>query len=208
MDPKATYWVSDLPFTQLANGYNYVQVDKSNGGKGLKLGSTSYAKGLGTNSASKIAVPLHKKFDRFQSDIGIDAETSGGSAAFQVIGDGKTLYTSSVLKGGGSPVSVDVSVQGVDSLFLVATDGGDGKTNDHADWADAQFEVSGAAPTGLSYSYSPIFATVGSPIIADTPNVTGAVASYTVSPALPAGLSLNATTGVISGTPTAASASS
>jgi alpha-galactosidase len=138
MDLNATYWVSDLPFTQLANGYNYVQVDKSNGGKGLKLGSTSYAKGLGTNSASKIAVPLHKKFDRFQSDIGIDAETSGGSAAFQVIGDGKTLYTSSVLKGGGAPISVDVSVQGVDSLFLVATDGGDGNTNDHADWAGAK----------------------------------------------------------------------
>jgi alpha-galactosidase len=137
MDPNATYWVSDLPFTQLANGYNYVKVDKSNGGNGLKIGSKSYAKGLGTNSPARIAVPLRKKFSRFQSDIGIDAEVSGGTAAFQVIGDGKTLYTSSTLKGGGSAVSVDVSVEGVDSLFLVTTDGGDGNSYDHADWAGA-----------------------------------------------------------------------
>jgi hypothetical protein len=148
MDPKATYWVSDLPFTQLANGYNNVQVDKSNGGKGLKLGSTSYTKGLGTNSASKIAVPLHKKFDRFQSDIGIDAEVTAGSAVFEVIGDGKTLYTSATLKGGGAPVSVDISVQGVDSLFLVATDAGDGNSYDHADWAGAKLIP--ATTTGIA----------------------------------------------------------
>jgi hypothetical protein len=36
------------------------------------------------------------------------------------------------------------------------------------------------------------------------PSVSGTVTSYSVSPALPAGLALNATTGVISGTPTAA----
>src|ERR1044072_1379806 len=36
------------------------------------------------------------------------------------------------------------------------------------------------------------------------PAVNGSVASYTVSPALPAGLSLDATSGEISGTPTAA----
>jgi hypothetical protein len=37
-----------------------------------------------------------------------------------------------------------------------------------------------------------------------SPTVTGTVSSYAVSPALPAGLALNTTTGVISGTPTAA----
>jgi len=37
-----------------------------------------------------------------------------------------------------------------------------------------------------------------------SPTVTGSVTSYAVTPALPAGLSLNATTGLISGTPTAA----
>jgi mono/diheme cytochrome c family protein len=60
-----------------------------------------------------------------------------------------------------------------------------------------------AAPSGLSYT-SPSVATVGVAFAPLTPTVTGTVTSYTVAPALPAGLTLNPTTGVISGTPTAA----
>jgi hypothetical protein len=44
---------------------------------------------------------------------------------------------------------------------------------------------------------------VGTAITPLTPSVSGTVSEYTVSPALPAGLSLSATTGTISGTPTA-----
>ena len=59
-----------------------------------------------------------------------------------------------------------------------------------------------AAPSGLSYP-NPSSATVGTAITPLSPTVTGTVATYSVTPALPPGLSLNATTGVISGTPTA-----
>src|SRR5262245_11901747 len=61
-------------------------------------------------------------------------------------------------------------------------------------------------PSNLTYTQSNIVATVGTGIAADTPTVIGTVESYTVSPALPAGLSLNSSTGVISGTPTTVSA--
>jgi len=64
---------------------------------------------------------------------------------------------------------------------------------------------SGKAPSGLSYPQTSIVATVGTPIVADTPTVTGAVASYAVTPALPAGLQFSTSTGAISGIPTAAS---
>ncbi len=63
-----------------------------------------------------------------------------------------------------------------------------------------------AAPSGLSYT-TPVVCVKGSSLAASlSPAVTGEVTSYTVSPALPAGLSLNAATGMISGTPTAVSA--
>jgi hypothetical protein len=63
-----------------------------------------------------------------------------------------------------------------------------------------------APPSNLSYPQSSIQATVGAAITTDTPTVTGTVSGYTISPALPAGLSIDATSGAISGTPTAASA--
>lgn len=62
-------------------------------------------------------------------------------------------------------------------------------------------------PSGLSYTPSSASGTVGTPISSLMPTVTGTVASYEVSPALPLGLSLDASSGVISGTPSAAASS-
>lgn len=62
-------------------------------------------------------------------------------------------------------------------------------------------------PSGLSYSTSNLNASLGVAITALAPTVTGSVDSYSVNPALPSGLSLDTSTGVISGTPSSASAS-
>jgi hypothetical protein len=61
-------------------------------------------------------------------------------------------------------------------------------------------------PTGLKYSSNPIIYQQGVAITPNTPSSSGGVVSYSISPALPAGLSFNTTTGVITGTPTAATA--
>jgi len=62
--------------------------------------------------------------------------------------------------------------------------------------------VTNIAPSGLSYT-SPNIYTKGTVITSLSPTVGGgAVTTYSVSPALPAGLSISSTTGVISGTPT------
>ncbi|MBJ7391562.1 MAG: putative Ig domain-containing protein, partial [Chthoniobacterales bacterium] len=59
------------------------------------------------------------------------------------------------------------------------------------------------APSSLSYSSNPATYTKDAVIPDNTPTSSGgAVVSYAVSPALPAGLTLNTSTGVISGTPT------
>ena len=60
--------------------------------------------------------------------------------------------------------------------------------------------------TGLSYAANPAVYWKGVPIAVNAAQITGAVDSFTVSPALPDGLTLNKTTGEIAGTPTAAAA--
>ncbi|MBK8599403.1 MAG: putative Ig domain-containing protein [Flavobacterium sp.] len=67
--------------------------------------------------------------------------------------------------------------------------------------------VNDIAPNTLSYN-SPNVYTIGNAISNLNPTVSGgAVTSYSITPALPSGLSFDAATGVISGTPTAISSS-
>jgi subtilisin-like proprotein convertase family protein len=72
--------------------------------------------------------------------------------------------------------------------------------------ASVNITVNDVAPSALTYSNNPVIYTKGMAITANTPTSSGgAMTSYVVSPALPAGVALNPSTGVISGTPTAAS---
>jgi hypothetical protein len=66
---------------------------------------------------------------------------------------------------------------------------------------------SAKAPSALSYATSTAVFTKGVAIAPDSPKSSGgAVTSYSVSPALPTGLVLSASTGIVSGTPTAVTA--
>jgi len=57
-------------------------------------------------------------------------------------------------------------------------------------------------PTDLSYSQPAIDAATNQAISSDVPSISGTVTSYAVTPALPTGLSLSTSNGIISGTPT------
>ncbi|MCP5499418.1 MAG: putative Ig domain-containing protein [Leptospiraceae bacterium] len=93
------------------------------------------------------------------------------------------------------------AVSGTTTYLVVATNSA-GSTS-----ISLNLSIVEGAPTTLSYSSSSYTYTRGVTIASLSPTVTGTVSSYSVSPALPQGLSLNVSTGVISGTPELASAS-
>jgi hypothetical protein len=80
------------------------------------------------------------------------------------------------------------------------------RTARSADWIKLSYATQlpgAAAVSNLVYPVTNANYSIGTAITANTPTVRGgAVTRYSVSPALPAGLSFNDTTGVISGTPT------
>jgi len=151
-----------------------------------------------------------------------------GSGAFQDVASVK--YTAN---GNGQTLS-PVNLSGIQDLqnvpasqqitFRIVNWGGQTNPNpafpgswyifDTANTPDIDFEVTGSvadalpAPTGLSYTTSSVNATALTPIASLSPTLTtGSEITYSIDPALPDGLGIDPLTGVISGTPSAATAS-
>ncbi len=109
----------------------------------LKIGRTSFARGLGTHANSEIRVKLPKEAGIFKAFVGIDNnfDTQGfrGSVVFSVEIEGKELIRTPVLKGGDEPYPIEIAIpEGAKELILKVDSTPDGPGWDQADWADAQ----------------------------------------------------------------------
>jgi len=143
-------YVSDLPFLSATNGYGPVERDMNVGGASagdggpLTIHGVSYAKGLGTNAVSSVAIDLGGSCDSFSTDVGIDDMAAGkGSVTFTVLADGQVVANTGVLRGGQDAVHLQADVTGARTLTLEVGDGGDGNGHDNADWAGAELHCTG-----------------------------------------------------------------
>ncbi len=140
-------WLSSLNLREMTTGWSVAKADHEIAGGPLTIHGKRFAHGVGTHATSKFRVALDGNARRFTAEVGVDDSAGNqGSVEFIVSGDGKTLWDSGVLKGGEAAKSVNVNLAGVKTLVLRVTDGGDGESNDHADWADAGIEMKDGAP--------------------------------------------------------------
>ena len=106
-------------------------------GSPLRVGTETFADGIGSFAQSLLEYPLNGQFQRFTAKVGVDAATEGkGSVRFEVHADGKKVWTSALLSGLDAPVEVDLPVEGVNRLRLILSDGGDGNKFDAGDWLE------------------------------------------------------------------------
>jgi hypothetical protein len=130
--------VSEIPYFDTPRPF---RIDRSQGGRPLRLGGRVYARGLGVHARSALTYALAGHFKTFAATLGIDSEVgNGGSVIFRVVGDERPLFESPVLRGGDAPLPLTVDVSGVQLLRLeveqAAPRGAD--VADHADWAEAR----------------------------------------------------------------------
>lgn len=121
----------------VTQSWGTLQKNRSVWEKPMRIGSQSFSRGLGTHAASRIVYTLDGKYSRFQSWVGADA-AHFPSVTFEVWADGKQLWKSGLMTRDDPAKKVDLDVKGVQQLELVAGDGGNGISGDHADWADAK----------------------------------------------------------------------
>jgi len=181
----ATVWLDDLDVSLTTQGWGDPHKNQSVDGHGLTIGSQTFAHGLGTHAESNLYVNLKNAVQTFSASVGVDGEVSSPAASveFFVLGDGKILWQSGVMKAGDAAKKLTVNLAGVKTLMLKVGDAGDGISYDHADWADAKFETDGdARPETIS---APVEAAVIlTPPASPKPKINGA-AIFGVHPGSP-----------------------
>lgn len=89
---------------------------------------------------------------------GIESANGGmdkGRVIFTVMGDGKELYNSGVVKAGEAARAIEVDLQGKRIVELIVSDGGDGTSGDRAVWGNPTVVYEGdIAPRFVNPSYA------------------------------------------------------
>ncbi|UQN09755.1 NPCBM/NEW2 domain-containing protein [Deinococcus sp. QL22] len=150
-------FLSDLTWTSATNAWGPIEQDRSNAeqaagdGRPLTIGGQVFAKGLGVHAASEVSYTLGGMCNTFTASVGIDDEVGDrGSVVFQVWnGTATKLYDSGTVRGTDPAKPVSVNVAGVQNLRLVVTDGSDGISYDHGDWANAKVSCSAEESSGV-----------------------------------------------------------
>ena len=169
-----TIWLSSLDLEPIVQGWGKPQPDKSVTGKPLSIAGKHFEHGLGTHADSLIRLDLKGGSERFSAVVGVDdaAGNQQASISVKIVGDGKTLWKTGVMKLGQPAQPVDLDVSGIKSLLLLVDSTGDGIAYDHADWADAKLLVTGARPQIVGSP--PEAAVILTPKSPATPRINGA----------------------------------
>ncbi len=197
----------------------------------LTITGQVFPDGLTTRSGTVLFLRLDGGSTTFSATIGVDdnlppappprgnrgAAAAPGSIVFRIIGDGRELFLSDPKRAGGPPEAITVDTRGVKTLALQTRMLGNNARAVNADWALAQFDVSGAAPAAIPLPPDePVIltpkpgpapringptltgVTAGHPVLYKIPATGTAPLSYSVD-GLPPGLAVEAKSGIISG---------
>ena len=210
-------WLDDINIKSFSEGIPAVVAKRNQAGGMIKIGGVHYEKGVGAQSLSVLSFFIDGNAVQFSAEAGIDDVTnSGGTATFYVIGDRKILFESGSMKVGDAAKEINVNLKGIKRLGLLIKP--DHETERiYSDWANAFFIMSGdhkpeaipnadekyiltpAAPQTPEINSPKIFgATPGNPFLFSIA-ATGKRPMYFDADHLPAGLSIDHSTGIITG---------
>jgi alpha-galactosidase len=213
-----TFGLDTLDLQYAEQGWGEPHANKSVDDHPIFIDGKRFEHGFGTHANSTLGIALHGKAERFTATVGVDDEVGQrGTVVFKVVGDGKTLWESGVLKGGDPAKEVSVDLHGVNKLVLLVGDAGADINYDHADWADAQIVMTEGKPETIAPVREPAIvltpkaspkprihgakvygARPGSPFLFTIPATGERPVTFSAS-RLPAGLQLDPQTGLITG---------
>ena len=218
--PQGSIWLESLDLSKIEQGWGDPHVGRSVEDHPLKIHGQAFKHGVGTHAASEMHINLHGAAEQFVSMVGLDDEARGGAVTFEVWVDGKKAADSGRMKSGDAPRRLQADLHGAKRLSLLVDAGADGISYDHADWAGALLVLTPGAtqrpqtmslevapPPAIAQEESPAPAIHGPRVTGSTPGrpflflipATGEKPLRFAGKNLPEGLTLDAETGIITG---------
>jgi alpha-galactosidase len=143
--------LSTLDISKMSAGWGKPMANRSVQDKPMSIAGRQFDQGVGTHAESYLWIDLQGGCRRFSAWVGVDDEvgTNSASVEFRVVADGETVYRSGIMKAGDAAKHVEVTLTGKKALLLIVRNGQDGIGYDHANWAEAVFEVTGEKPVAV-----------------------------------------------------------
>ena len=219
--PAGAIWLDSLDVNKIEQSWAVARAGCSAESHPIQIHGVGFVHGIGTYSVSEMWIDLKGAATKFVGMVGVDDDAHGkGSVGFEVWVDGKKVVETDVMRGGNEAKMLSADLRGARRLLLRVNDGGDGTDYDRADWAGAILELAPGAkarPETIDppWPVGPPIAHENSPRPAiHAPTITGATPGRPflfLVPAsgerplrfsaenLPAGLTLDGHTGIITG---------
>ena len=105
--------LDQLDVSKARQGWGSPHGGRSVEGNPITIAGRTFAHGLGTHSIGLLRIDLKRGSMRFEAFVGIDDEVKGhpGTVEFEVVGDGKPLWKSGLVRAGDVARHVDLDLQ-------------------------------------------------------------------------------------------------
>lgn len=220
--PANSIWLDALDLTTWQQRRQRPRAKLSLRGKPITMNGVVYAHGVGTLTINEFLVDVHGAAEKFVAMVGIDDEmkTGRGTANFEIWADDKLVASSGVMRAGQPPQLLVANLKGANIVQFITDDGQDTSNDDNADWGGALFIMKAGstvvpapyvlppdAPASISMANNAApsingpritGATPGRPFLFRIPATGDGPLTYAARN-LPAGVTLDSKTGIISG---------
>ncbi|WP_330615547.1 NPCBM/NEW2 domain-containing protein [Romboutsia sp. 1001713B170131_170501_G6] len=142
-------YLSDSEWKTATTGH--AEVSRNQSVKGRTLGNIKdYDKGIRLHANGEVVYDLGEhNYETFEAKVGVDMNVhaqNDSSVTFKVIGDGKTLATTKVLKHGDNMQYIKVPIKDVKELRIELNDGGNGTKADYGTIVEPKLSTNNAKP--------------------------------------------------------------
>lgn len=213
-----TVYLDNLTIQSFSEGIPGVTAKSCAGGDSIRMKEKVYQRGVGVHSTSVLTFHLNGKGLSFSAITGVDdSATPGMVYKMYAIGDEKILFESNPMKMGDAPQMVNVNLKDVKRFGLLVMVKEERGSKTYSNWANAVINMKDSslpetvpndkdryiltpAPSKQPKITTPaVFgATPGNPFLFTVTATGERPMNFSASP-LPAGLSIDAKTGIITG---------